>query len=65
MDDLNDCCEVLLEQSSFIGVREQCVQAQEQYSKLAAAVQGKLIIIDITATGSNLCVFQLDRQCLS
>lgn len=44
MDELNDCCEVLLEQSAFIGVRDQCEQAQEQYSKLAAAVQGKLLL---------------------
>lgn len=42
MDELNDCCEVLLEQCAFIEIREQCNQVQEHYSKLAASIHGEL-----------------------
>lgn len=55
MEELNDCCEVLLEQCAFIEVREDSAQAQERYSKLAAIIHGE------TTTFMAMKIFPLPR----
>lgn len=42
VEDLNDVCEVLMDQSACARVRDQTVATQANYTKLLTSVQGKV-----------------------
>lgn len=44
LDELNDCCEMLMDMTACNRVRDDTVQVQTKYGKLLSKIQGKIYV---------------------